>query len=351
MTPVGALPQAVDFLIRAGHCAPSADNLQPWRFEWVGSRLRLLYRVERGSNRVFPAAGHCANLTMGAVIENILQAASAAGMATDDVSFGSGALYLDMGVDADAPIAGEAGAAALFGRFTNRLAYLPRAIPDKLLATLRDLREDGCRLLVFTGTAEIRQIAGLIRLASELRFRNRVVHEWFSDVLRMSAAEAECGTGLDVATLGLPPGGTILLRVIRDWGRLSVLNRAGMYKLLAAVEASKISASPALVAVVGPAGRMPEVAAGRLMERAWILLNDNGVSVQPAYVVSDALQRLERGELPPTLNEPAHRLRRQTRDALGCGESLHMLLRTGYPAAAPVRSKRRPLEAVVTGGG
>ena len=340
----------VEFLVEAGRCAPSADNTQPWRFYWDGRRLTLRYDKRRIGSASFPVHHQATLLTMGAVIENVIQAAAAIGLygdqkvqAPQEEPFEFFRLILDadqqaISIPEDLP---------LFRRHTNRLPFSRKSLPEKFLEFLHKSSGPVTGMKVFEGAANLNKIAELIREASEVRFQTREIHEWFVRSLRFDKAEVESGDGLDVLTFGLPPGGKALLRFISDWKRMSALNRIKGYKLLAAIEAASIKKAGAVIAITGEPGMEAAVEAGRLMERVWVEANASGLGVQPYYIVSDQIARLTEGNVPEGLVGKVIRLESNARKVLELGDqSLYMLLRVGSPVKEPVRSVRLPLEAV-----
>ena len=85
------------------------------------------------------------------------------------------------------------------------------------------------------------------------------------------------------------------------------------------------------------------------MARAWTLLNAEQAAVHPYFAISDQLNRLQEGLVPPKLMAKAKILYETCQQIFGYdeAESLHMLLRAGYPKVAPVRSRRLPLEVLI----
>src|SRR5689334_3439847 len=84
-----AVAEWVRFLVAAGRQAPSADNSQPWRFVWDGERLSLRLDAVRAQQGL--GSDHPANLmAIGAVIENLAQAAEAIGLPSEALHLGDG---------------------------------------------------------------------------------------------------------------------------------------------------------------------------------------------------------------------------------------------------------------------
>ena len=340
-------------VLQAAHQAPSADNSQPWRLDWHDQTLSVSYDTARVGHKTFPADSPATLLTMGAVLENINQAANAAGWLLT--------WQIPSALDPDQPVyfqalAGQANEKTeastdmlpLFKRHTNRLPYRSQALPEALLNVLKNLTVASARVVVIDQPSTIRQVARLVRLMSEIRFRTREVHEWLAKSLRFDGPSAAAGDGLDVDTLDLPPGGTAVLRLMSAWRRMEILNWFGAYKILSFIDSRPIRYAPALIAIVSPSGFQDLLAAGQLMERIWITLNAQGVAVQPDYVLADQLHRRQAGVIPPGLEKQADAAFDEARHLFqfGQGETLQMLLRIGYPKKAPVLSKRLPLEAV-----
>lgn len=346
------MPVWVNALTRAGHSAPSADNSQPWRFVWDGKNLRLVFDTARsagGLGRNHPAV----LMAFGAVIENMAQVAIAAGMEVESWDFRyltreDGPLLVipppTHGCDSPQP------PDWMLSRHTHRGKYLRNRLSDEVVTELTRQTEGDARLQLYNDPKAVQGLAQLVRAASEIRFQTEEVHRWLGENLRFTAAEVDRGDGLDIETLDLPPGGRHLLKFIADWRRMTFLNRLHAYKLLAFVEGAQFKQCGGVVAVIGSdSGPAPWIVAGRLMERAWLLLNQKGLRVHPYFVLPDLFYRLEAHRVPVPLRDQARAIVASTRDFLGLqDQTLFMLLRVGTAKIAPKRSKRLPLEAVLS---
>lgn len=345
------VPEWVDFLLRAGRQAPSADNSQPWRFVWDGRVLSLHMEEEQGKTGL--GREHPATLmAMGAVIENLSQAAAALGMPGDALQVHAGNAEGSMATIAwDGALRVPEGASpplALFRRHTNRGAFSTAPLTHELVARLSSLSEGSLRTLVVNQREMMPRWGTLVREASEVRFQTEEIHRWLAGSLRFTPAEVERGEGMDVASLLLPPGGSSLLKLSLDWRRMRMLNTLGAFKLFAMLEAAMLKKCAALIAVAGPASEVGvEVGAGRLLERLWIALNEEGIAVHPYYVLPDQLYRLRAGRVAPQFQVPVGGIRERVAELLGSREdTVFMLLRVGLPEIAdPIRSRRLPLEA------
>ena len=337
----------VDFLIAAGNCAPSADNMQPWCFRREGADLVLAYDHRRFPDSMFPFDHQATLLSMGAVVENLSLAWTELGMqnsleASVPLSAPYDFLRMPLG---PSPVQVTHVRSPWQSRHTNRLPFrrsAPLALSDMQIEAAAS---DAVRVRVIQDRNEIKQIARLVRSASEIRFRTREIHEWFSQSLRFTPAQVATGDGLDVATFDLPPGGRTFLKLITSsWRNMQRFNLAGGFRLMAAVEASSITRAGAILAICGPAGSAGAFAAGRRMQALWIKLNAAGLAVQPYYVISDQLTRLANGKTSAELSAETAALHRHAESLFHLEQSttLHLLLRVGEPVKQPTRALRLP---------
>ena len=307
--------------------------------------------------RTFPADNPATMLSVGAAVENILNRAHQLNLSTELKWWPHGpaatGYYADIRFNkATSPnIPAATKVNTPISRHTNRFPYRKTLLPSSTLATLRELHESRARVVVIDDGGKIKELGKIVRKASEIRFQTREVHEWLGESLRFSNEGVRNADGLDVHTLGLPPGGTLLLKFIRSWKRMSFLNRFGIYKLLSKIDAAPVSCAPALMAIISPLGEDDIIAAGRLLNRGWMYINSEQIAAHPYYVITDQLVRLETKSVPVSLTKQAATLKTECEQVLKLaeGERLQMLLRLGYPKQeAPPQSMRLPIEVIFT---
>jgi hypothetical protein len=350
-------PEYLSLLVSAVQAAPSADNNQPHYFRWDGDTLAVRYDEARVSGYTFAATSPATLMALGGIAENIRQLADFTGIPIDVVCHGESFEQLDARPGDVGGLSHSTLAAAarlpLFERHTNRAAYRKKPVEPRVLDTAEMMAEGAARVML-VGSPEGREaVVELVNKASQIRFQTPAVHEWLGACLRFTPAEVARADGLDIRTMGLPPGGGLFMKLTQDWGRMKMLNRLGAYKFMAGVDSGTLGAAPAIFAITGSAEAPGIVDSGRLLERLWIYLNKEGLAVQPYYVVTDQLTRYREGEVPEPLRELARWLDERTRAIFGLssGESLHMLLRCGEPSREVPRSLRLPVDSVfsVTG--
>ena len=69
--------------------APSGDNCQPWRFQWDGERLRILFLADRAES-LYDVRSMGSWVSLGAVITNATLTATQFGLRTTVEVFPSG---------------------------------------------------------------------------------------------------------------------------------------------------------------------------------------------------------------------------------------------------------------------
>ena len=261
------MPSVVQELVRAARAAPSADNCQPWTFQWTGEVLRVLHRDSGG----FGSDEHATLMSLGAVIENMVQAGEALGVSVDWERSDEAGVHMVVHMPCADAVNMLSEGHPLFLRHTNRLPTSREPLGEDVVRRLEAVTEARASAEVLTSPAEIKLAGDAVETASAIRFRVREAHEILARSLRFTRQEVARGDGLDVATLGLPPGGALVLRCVRPWSRMRLLNSIGLYRVFARPEGQRVRQSSALVQILGPDNTWDDlIAAGRVLHRVWI---------------------------------------------------------------------------------
>ena len=333
------------YLAEAGQQAPSADNSQSWKFTVSDQNLHLFIDLEKLKGSCFDVAHPAILLAMGAVIENIMQAADWINIDINysselDLVTGNCATFHVSEKYQDLP--DNAKNHPLFSRKTNRLPFDPKKIPQNLLTEIISPSDSIVKIKVFEEKEELKQWMEWICTASEVRFQTPDIHEWFGKSLKFTPAETSSNEGLDVNTLGLPLVGKLILKVTQTWKRMSILNKLGTYKLIAKLESLNVLNTSALIGFFAPLSNENSIEIGRLMERTWISLNESGLNVQPYFVITDQLYRLQNNKISPDLTSSIEKLENNINSKFK-PDFLYMLFRVGYCEKQPTNSLRRPV--------
>lgn len=342
--------ETVKKLIECCIQAPSADNHQPLKYRYADRIIHCSYDDERVAGRTFSKEDPATLLAVGAAYENLLQAAQALGVNINaNRAPDTSDEFFDVKIDDnDAPKDFDLASHPIFLRHTNRNPFTPA---DNLTEVLKQLNfEDypDAKPVAITDNEKISDVAALVQQASLIRFETQEVHEWLGKSIRYGKNREDKLDGLDINSLGLPPGGGLFMKLVLDWNRMQFLNRIGMSSIMAKIDAQPVAQAQALVAITGEDSRQGAIRAGGVLTKVWGEINSLGLAVQPYYVLSDLEQRLKTNGVPPKHRESAKNICDSTKSILdiGSNQRLYMIFRIGKAKKEAVRSLRLPIESV-----
>jgi hypothetical protein len=347
-------------LIQAGILAPSADNMQPWKFRIEGNCLEL--SLDRNlMGLFFDPADVASMIGCGAVLENIDQCARSLGLSMDiDLSSMTDQLMpIRMTFTAHDQERSDHLAIEVLSRCTDRGLYRKSQQVDKddrnkLEAAVRSLGDYALR---FYDLAHQRKtFIKTVYKADTLRFSHEQIHNDFYDVLRFGDSAEKSKDGLAESTLGIESFFIPILRYLRPWKLTHFLNRVvGLHHMMAlrGVWLPMVT-SPGLVSIVH-SGKADYIEFGRAIERFWLQATSCGLSVQPLGAFPLFLARLStvNGEgfsdsQISQLEQLEQAFAEITPAYQGTDKQLVMLFRMGYPMRAPNRSLRRPVDTFLS---
>ena len=221
-------PALVAALLDAALTAPSGDNCQPWRLVPRADGAFDLRFVPARAASIFDVEDLASRMALGALLETLRIAASAAGVSARwrcDPDRADPELWARLWLDARAQPADDL-AGAIRDRYTHRGRYDGAPLSPTDAAALRAQRASPARLHLITDAARLAAVAGLIGEADRIRSECRRAHEDLQRWLRFDdGAVRATRDGLDVRTLGLGPVERPMLRLLRPWGRMRVALR------------------------------------------------------------------------------------------------------------------------------
>ncbi len=356
--PPKELGDAYRHIVEAAVQAPSAENLQPWRF--IISDDSIMVCLDK-TRTLASDMGDMLSLTaIGACIENAVIAATAMLLQAEVV-------YCHSATPADAdfrvPIARirftdgasrDPLADSIKSRYTNRRMDANERVDASLLAELQKSIEPYPAVVVhWVDYQHLRQFAKLVGVGNQIRVEHEPFCRELYENLRFSTQEAErtCD-GLDVATLQLPRGVPTIVRMLQTWSRMKWANRLGFSRTIGRQAAKEIRNSGAVGCLTVPgSGESYVIEGGRALERMWLTATSLGLCFHPAAGLPVMLAHHREGgrqlterhaRLASTLWKEFYRLCPEA-----SGRTLQMAFRVGYGPPAPARSLRRPLSDVV----
>lgn len=347
----------IDRILACAQRAPSGGNIQPWSLRADDDEIRI--RLDTRYTTAMDIGYRGSAVALGAALYNARVAAAA-----HDV-LGPYELHEDPG--SDIPLTAilrpgtgtDPGLAADYthtmARETNRrLGYggqIPAPVLDGLTAAAA---AEGARIRMVADSAGLREAATVLAESDRIRYLTPRLHqEMFAE---MRHPGDDLADGIDVRSLELAPDERVALQIGRRADVMAQLHSWSAGAALGDYARDRVRSGSAIVAVTFDGAAAAESAvltgyarAGAAVQRVWIHAQRSGLAVQPMSPVflfsrtrteldalsaayADRLSTLQ-GRFLEILDVPEH-------------ESVALVLRLSYAAAASVRSRRRP----VTGG-
>jgi hypothetical protein len=319
-------PERLHFCLRYAILAPSSHNSQPWRFMVDDGAVVLLADRTRSLAVVDPYDRELV-MSCGAALFNLRAALAHFGMPHAIELF-----PVKADVDVIARVTTDARGfsdpalarllAAIPMRATNRAAFSPIDLPEKVIALLREAAAaEGVTLTAVVALEDRKRVAGLVARADvrqfeDARFR-RELASWIH-----GARERD---GMPAFAFGVPHLMDLEHRVAG-----MVIRTFDLGGGVAAANADLAAHSPVLLCFSTPQDDAPAwLFAGQALER--VLLTARLEGYEASY-----------------LNQPIEvpELRDELREVLGTERHPQLLIRIGRGPAAP-HSRRRPLEEVL----
>lgn len=337
--------------------APSADNLQPWKFKLLEEGLEL--SLEENAIQSFCDAGYLAPyISAGAAIENMRVAASASGLELEAgyLPEKKNPLYVARIEFRAAPLKPHPHLGALNQRLTNRKFYdrkkkMPLSIYDALNRAVAS-REGFELLWIKKDDPHYRHLAKILGDGDQLRFENRRLHKEFFHILRYNNRESERSKdGLSIGALDAGPFSGFLFPFLKSWKRMRFMNLLGMSLSMNFYTRLQMQSSQAAILLVAP-GRMPEnfIRGGEVMEHLWHEMTLHGLSAQPMeglpiFIIDE--QVTGGSSLSGKQRNLVKRLKDRFFSIFGIDneKGLIMLFRIGYAPPPTARTLRRPVES------
>lgn len=342
-------------LDRILHCvqrAPSGGNIQPWSLHTTASEIRIALDPRYTSAMDIGYRGSA--VAVGAALYNARVAAAAGNLLgsheyteTPDAPLtavfrpGTGT---DPALAADYPYA--------LTRETNRRLGHGGRIPAPVLSGLAAVAAaEDARLRTVTDSAALSAMAEVLAESDRVRYLTPQLHrEMFAEMRRPSD---DLTDGIDDRSLELAPDERAAMQIGRRADVMAELHSWSAGTALGDYARDRIRSSSAVVAVTfrpepgaRGGGLTGYARAGAAVGRVWIEAQRSGLAVQPMSPVFLFSQtRTELAALSPAYADRLATLQGRFLEILEVPEqeSVALVLRLSYAAAASVRSMRRPV--------
>ncbi len=350
---------AIEKILEAGRCSPSADNSQPWKLRIHENKIEVVHDLTRSTRTaLYNIDGVFDFIGLGMLVENIAQAASFMGFSTDIQESSPGNHELRLAVTlTPSSLAGSSPSLyeSISKRAADRRSYERRPLSAVLKRSLEALvKQAGHMLYVVEEKREIEAASERLGLGDRLFWGNALMREHLLSMLRLDE-RIPSTDGLPLYTLGLGSTGPLLVYILGLAKRFPVL-----YPLLglAVSQGSQktIRSSGALCLLTAPTHpdlTKSALAGGRIFERLWLTLESQNVRLQPLFAPLVLMTNEERGSagLSPEEIKQAARITNFFKEkwpSLREKERAIAFFRVGYSILPPLPpSPKRPLSALM----
>lgn len=345
-------------IVRYGTLATSADNCQPWLFHWDGHKLDLM--MDKNRSGFFYDINHESTyMTLGAVAENIHIAVSHFGCEAK-IEFDPAEKSIESLVANITFSKTSRDENPLFkdlnNRAINRYPFTKKTISKSILQELEDEIPSEFQTTIqwFTEESKKRIMQTIVFNADRILFEDKRLHSGLFKWIWTKKENAARLDGMNLDTIGISPLQKPFFKVLADWKSLTQLNKIGISRIPALNSINLLKSSPAYCMLsVSNRNSRAYFDAGRAFERLWIKANSLGLAVQPMagfvflmnHYYSNAAADFQQKHKELILRDA------QTLKEIGSLEVDNyptMFLRFGYPKKHNIKSKRRPLDEVLT---
>ncbi|HEY4915220.1 MAG TPA: hypothetical protein VIJ91_15045 [Candidatus Dormibacteraeota bacterium] len=281
-------------LVDAARRAPSAGNIQPWRFEADEHEIRMYLVPERTTTMAVRHRG--SYVAIGAALFNARVAAASLKSLGPVQLFPEGCLShrvatLRVGASTDYEIMYLKSRVRTW--VANRQMGDPSPIDDEILQLLAlGVEREGAKLRIATARNQIDSMAELLGESDRIRFLIPTLHCEMVGELRWPGRDS-LEEGLDVRTLELSARELAVLELLRRPDVMGHLADWRTGQALGAGTRAIVRSSSALAVVTVPkADPTWYVRGGAAVERFWLTAELHGLAVQPVspvflYAVDD----------------------------------------------------------------
>ncbi len=288
--PEGNGPDLMAALVKAAQSAPSAGNMQPWKWFFDGTGLYLFHDLER-SAALADFRNMTSYLSSGTAVEHVYLEAKRKNLAVETHMFPLGVDNKNQLVAAfrfvPDPGAQEDLLAEYFTyRRTNRNFGNSKPIPADVLEDMREAVKavPGARIFIVDDPEQVKRLADIAGKADKLRIFIEEGHfDLFNKELKFSEENPDdIKEGLDVRTLDLKPKDQVGFRVIKDLKAIKLVAAWNGGSALEAVSHDLVASASAAAIVTMPGFAAEDmIQAGRAVERVWLTATAHGVAFQP----------------------------------------------------------------------
>ncbi len=273
-------------ILEAAIKAPSGENAQPWRFKVYEEKMEIEVHIIDEPHDPYSWGHRASYVAAGAAVENIVLAASSEGLlagvsyfpeATDELYVAR--ITLNQGGHPDTL------AKYIDRRVTNRKQYEKRELSAEVISKIQNsVPQELAGVQLIIDAAARARVTAAACTNEKIMLANRAVHNYFFSHINWTKEDDDAKrVGFFIKTLELPPPAVIGFKLMRTWSRASWMNTYfKMNEIVAKQNAAMYALSP-LVGAIASIDESPlsAVKAGRALQRLWLTVTAEGLSLQP----------------------------------------------------------------------
>ena len=298
--------QEVIKLVEHGVMAPSAGNVQPWKWIYKDKRLLLIHDKERGAS-ILNYRDTASLMGLGSAAENIVLIAQQMGY---DIELNKFPLGKTSEVYAEFVFYKNASKSNLQIEQKNSTELtdaIPRRITNRTLDKRKPLEADvenylqsfiktipGAELKLFSDEKKIEELKKIIEEIDWIIMTNKGCHAQFMHEMRWNKKEVEeTRDGLDVNTFDITPTERAGLMMARNWNVTKHIKKWGLGKEFGKMSRKAIDSCSALGLIT-----MPKIYpdayfdGGRAIQKVWLAATKKNVSLQPLSLSTFLSERI-----------------------------------------------------------
>ena len=358
-TTFSAQLSTIEQILDLARWAPSGDNTQVWRFEIMGETDFAIHGYDTREHCVYDVDGHPSQIALGALLENIVTAATGHGLQarfTRRPSSPDEKPIFDVHLSPEPGITPDPLIPFIPLRSVQRRPLQTSPLTPQEKQALETAVGENYRILWLDGLWNRACMAKLLFNYAKIRLTMPEAYQVHREVIQWNVCFSE--DKVPDKAIGLDPLATRLMRwVMQSWGRVDFFNRylAGtwMPRIQLDLLPGLFCGAHYVIVASTPHRNVNEyIEAGRGMQRFWLTATQLGLQMQPELtplIFSTYIRNGVRFSRAPHLWELAERLSTQLQRFLGsetCERAVFMG-RLGSGPAATARSLRKPLRELM----
>lgn len=280
--------QTLMSILDAARWAPSGDNTQPWRFEVVSDLKAIVHGHDTRDHCVYDLEGEASQISLGCLLETMQVAASEFGwgMCVDRLTqYPPERPTFEVTFDAAAGVAPSPLIPCILTRSVQRRPMSTRPLTSEEKSALEASLGPDYSIQWLEGHGQRWAAAKLMFRNAKLRMTMPEAYQVHSTIIEWGATESpdrvpDQSLGVNGTTL------RVMKFAMQSWPRVQFLNRWMAGSVLPRVQMDLIpgwacAAHAVIKARRAPSGVEDFIAAGRAVQRFWLMATRLGLQQQP----------------------------------------------------------------------